>query len=420
MPRTEFLAVLCLFCVFVAITGQETCSSGPVGFTALTPDQLRDEIHTAIEESLSDPLAALLDRETKDQLSCSSYFSLVVDLLESVNSSLRESTEALTDNLEVLLQHHLQQSLTEAVRNLTATFQDAVSALNVSLLSTISSSSLSPATPSPGFSSSSPARSCQAILETTAPEAVSSGHYWVNSSDDGGPVRVYCHMSHTCGNHSGGWMRVAKIDMTNASHHCPGPFSEFKRDSPPRRLCVATSDLCVSHFFPVTGYPYREVCGRVIAYQDKTPNAFFPFHTNPSLTINDNYVDGVSITHGNPRTHIWTFAAALDETIDHLSGCACTNAHVNYTVQTPAFIGQNYFCDTASESDFSFGFYPDDPLWDGKGCGPNNACCSFNNPPWFFREFAEPTTNWIEMRVCRDSGIGNENIPFELVELYVR
>ena len=41
-----------------------------------------------------------------------------------------------------------------------------------------------------------------------------------------------------------------------------------------------------------------------------------PFgHTNKqALTIDDGYVDGVSITHGNhPRKHIWTLAAALDE-----------------------------------------------------------------------------------------------------------
>ena len=38
------------------------------------------------------------------------------------------------------------------------------------------------------------------------------------------------------------------------------------------------------------------------------------FGRGDNPTIDSNYVDGVSLTHGsNPRQHIWTFAAALDE-----------------------------------------------------------------------------------------------------------
>ena len=47
-------------------------------------------------------------------------------------------------------------------------------------------------------------------------------------------------------------------------------------------------------------------------------------------------------------------------------------------------------------------FYECDSLWDGAGCGPLNTCCTFNNPPWFYKELPEPTTDDIEMRVCKE------------------
>ena len=62
---------------------------------------------------------------------------------------------------------------------------------------------------------------------------------------------------------------------------------------------------------------------------------------------------------------------------------------------------------------------PADPLWDGKGCGPTNTCCSFNNPPWFIKNLHSSTTDDVEMRLCKPYGdIGST--PIELVELYVQ
>ncbi len=52
-------------------------------------------------------------------------------------------------------------------------------------------------------------------------------------------------------------------------------------------------------------------------------------------------------------------------------------------------------------------------LWDGAGCGPLNTCCTLNNPPWFYKELPEPTTNDIEMRVCKDQQSANEDIAIE-------
>ena len=48
------------------------------------------------------------------------------------------------------------------------------------------------------------------------------------------------------------------------------------------------------------------------------------------LPIVTSYLDGISLTHGhNPRKHIWTFAAALDEVGTNPSyNFPCTNIHI--------------------------------------------------------------------------------------------
>ena len=61
-------------------------------------------------------------------------------------------------------------------------------------------------------------------------------------------------------------------------------------------------------------------------------------------------MDGVSLTHGDPRKHIWTFAAALDRSYGERENryppnfCPCeTNS------EPPPFVGEDYFCDAGKE-----------------------------------------------------------------------
>ena len=83
----------------------------------------------------------------------------------------------------------------------------------------------------------------------------------------------------------------------------------------------------------------------------------------------------------------------------------------------------DYFCDTGLET-FSDGdppgFVGADPLWDGAGCEPPNTCCSFNTPPWFYKQLPQPTTDDIEMRVCRNEDASHEDIAIEMIEIYVQ
>ena len=62
----------------------------------------------------------------------------------------------------------------------------------------------------------------------------------------------------------------------------------------------------------------------------------------------------------------------------------------------------------------------DYPLWDGAGCGLANTCCSLNNPPWFYKHTSTTMSDNIEMRICSDQNVDNEDTPIETIELYVK
>ena len=242
--------------------------------------------------------------------------------------------------------------------------------------------------------------SCAAL-----PPSFPSGYYWVGTSN-GSAVRVYCDMTRSCGV-TGGWRRVAELDMTNSSHQCPSSLQQ--RTYSNKRTCGIPQG-CFSVTFSTATLEYSEVCGKITAYQYGIPDAF-----------RSGNVDGVSLTHGNPRQHIWTFVAAYDEVSTHPAfNCPCTNTNTaSQASPPPAFVGDDYFCDTGSNGTAAQGvFYGDDPLWDGAGCGPLNTCCSFNNPPWFYKQLPQPTTSDIDMTVCKTAN--DEDIAIETVEIYVQ
>ena len=43
-----------------------------------------------------------------------------------------------------------------------------------------------------------------------------------------------------------------------------------------------------------------------------------------------------------------------------------------------------------------------------------------NNPPWFYKELPRPTTDDIEMRVCRSEAKSNEDISIEMFDIYIQ
>ena len=227
--------------------------------------------------------------------------------------------------------------------------------------------------------------------------------------------------SYSCGG-STGWRRVAYLNMSDPSQQCPSVWQEI---TTPHRVCGRRSNTsfpgsCEGLNYTTGSGQYDQVCGRIIGYQIGDPESFT---RSPGRSINTNYVDGISVTHGSPRQHIWTFAAGLeDQQGVHTGTCPCVTRSITGR-RIPSFVGQNYFCESGLTQyrGFRGALYPDgDPLWDGQGCGPTSSCCTFNSPPWFNVQLPSPTTDNIEVRICSNNGIQYEDSPIQLMELYVK
>lgn len=264
-----------------------------------------------------------------------------------------------------------------------------------------------------------PATSCKEILREY-PESP-SGFYWIKGKTSS--VQVHCNMTvEQCNSPERGWTRIAFLNMTDPSQSCPVQWRSV--GSGELRMCGrslndqdgAHNGGCSSVNFSAHGISYSYIRGRVIGYQSNGPRGFGLFRR--VFDIEGPYMDGVSLTHGHPRNHIWSFAAAWAEGTTTSYACACTNPQASTSV--PHFVGNDYFCETANPN--SYGLYKlwsEDPLWDGNGCGPTSTCCEFNNPPWFCKHLPQSTTDDIEVRICANSEVRDADSPVELLELYV-
>ena len=210
--------------------------------------------------------------------------------------------------------------------------------------------------------------------------------------------------------------------------YCPSGFKLYQ--SGDIRACgrpTSSSASCASVKFSFHGTSYSQVCGRVVGYQYGSTDAIQNYNyvnggpgadSNHS-NINSYYVDGVSITHGYPRQHIWTLMSGVwDSQTNAHCNCPCSQGNMQ-SVQS--FIGTDYFCESGNpNSGWERKLYIEDPLWDGKGCGSNEAkCCSAAGLPWFNKVLNSTTTDYIELRVCGDQGT-TENVPVSFYEIYIK
>ena len=210
-------------------------------------------------------------------------------------------------------------------------------------------------------------------------------------------------------------MRVTYLNMTEPGASCP---TSLRQINTPVKLCGRhTAPGCSGVTYPVDGIRYSKVCGQARGYQYHTTDAFQP-STND---INSHYVDGVSITYGKPRQHIWTFGAAGSG--DGRSNAPYTCPCAKFPgANPPNFVGLDYFCESRSRSQNSRSLKTalTNPLWDGKGCGQDVNCCAQPGMPWFCRTLPQEVSEDIEVRVCADQVFADEEVYAELVEVYVQ
>lgn len=221
-----------------------------------------------------------------------------------------------------------------------------------------------------------------------------------------------------CGD--GLWKRVAYLNMSDPLEQCPSAWRLYSTNGV--RACGrpgTSRQSCPAVVYP-TGQHYQRVCGRIIGYQQGSTGAFTSvFADQQPTSIDDPYVDGVSVTHGHPRSHIWTLAAGETEGFYRFGpgpDCPCSRSGAT---QAPDYVGNNYYCESGNPADTAIRhLYSNDPLWDGQQC--EGQCCSNGtSPPWFTVQLSNPTLDDIEVRICADEGTSNEDTPIELIEIYI-
>ena len=253
-----------------------------------------------------------------------------------------------------------------------------------------------------GRSEVNPASSCEEIYEHNPTSRGTVGHYWIKTNE--GLFYVVCNMELKCGGTKGGWMQVVKVDM-NHDKDCPGMWRTIFT---PKKLCLGSIAAgCTSAYFSTRGFSYDHICGQAKGIQKGTTDAF---HSNVH-SIDSVYVDGVSLTSGSPRKHIWTLAVGYSDGFDSPTNCPCAT-HPGHN--PPAFVGNDYYCESGNTvKAHKMYYYLSDPLWDGSGCGKSNGCCVSIGMPWFYRKLPVSAAEDFEIRICKDQKHSDENIALE-------
>ena len=350
-----------------------------------------------VDSSTSDAMEAIATLSRMEELLNGSIINqqtILMDIKKQGNangqaiSSLQKQVTSTLNNIKTNLQLLLQQNLTEGHI----------------------------------YSSSKVLHSCEEI-KTNWPDSPSD--YYTIADSNGHTRHVYCHMEEMCGSDEG-WIRVAYLNMSDPTEDCPSGFRLYEENG--IRACgrpETTVAYCQPAVFPASHINYTEVCGRMIGYQYGRPGGINPyFHTDD---INSPYVEGVSLTYGSPRQHIWTFINAIQEnTFWHNDGgersCPCAPNSGISNIAPPSFVGNDYFCESGAPITAEVNtFYTNDPLWDGKQCGiKEKPCCNFPGLPWFHKELQISTNEDIEMRLCANQGTNIEDTPINFFEIYVK
>ena len=242
-----------------------------------------------------------------------------------------------------------------------------------------------------------------------------SGYYLIQPRDGTPKIYLNCDMdSERCG--TKGWTRVAHMNISKISQPCPVGFTLI--ESPIRSCGGLATRGCASVKFRTYGISYSQVCGRLRGYQVGHTDGFGPYVNDgdPDLVV-----DGILISHGETRQHIWAYATGYQKANLTLPSylqrrlCPC---HPQFNGEVPPFIGNDYYCDSGVESGPVDGQFYTTPLWTGEGCTPPD-CCSHSGMPWFCKTLPVPTTDYIEVWNCHNIERDHESTALDLIELYI-
>ena len=155
-------------------------------------------------------------------------------------------------------------------------------------------------------------------------------------------------------------------------------------------MCSVTRPGCTSIKYFTSNISYSRVCGEVKGIGIDTPDGFRRHQTD---LIDENYVDGISITHDLPnREHIWTFAAEHRDRIYHT--CTCNR-------EKPGFIEDNVNC------------------MEVESVRVSNKCECEGCPSIFNSTLPQVTKDVIEIRVCTNQE-RDEQVGISFADVYVQ
>ena len=111
-------------------------------------------------------------------------------------------------------------------------------------------------------------------------------------------------------------------------------------------------------------------------------------------------------------------AGVKDFFLYDFANCPC-NTPPGETQKIQPFVGNDYFCESGNPNTYwTYKLYTDDPLWDGKECGTQEAsCCSASDLPWFHKTFVS-STDYLELRICGDEPNANEDVPISFFDMF--
>ena len=260
-------------------------------------------------------------------------------------------------------------------------------------------------------------KSCSDVLARNA--SAVSGYYNITLAN-GTIVNQYCD-TEPFGCEGDGWTRIDYLNMADPNQTCPAGFilvnyaANIRYCTKPALPVISCQSVTFS-----PGISYTQVCGRVIGYQIGLLWAVWGRDIATDDVLDRPYVDGVSITRGSPRKHIWTFMATTYDNSDNsnntsngLGACPC---QVGGFGRNLSFVANDYSCESGNpSSNIESTVHISDPVWDGKQCGSHDCYCT---NPWFNKVLDVPTTEYVELRLCDYWDQGDPALI--LYELYVK
>ena len=240
-----------------------------------------------------------------------------------------------------------------------------------------------------------------------------------------------------CG--GGNWTRIYHFDISK-DKSCPSNWQLIEHEG--EKGCDSkVTGACSPIYIEVGDMDFDEVCGMALGRQIAFPDAF---SVGTGAVINSLYVDGLSITYGFPREHVWTYAVGASK--NPLFGGSGGNCPCDDGQPQPHFVGENMYCDSGHQSsntaqieayDDNYSLYTDihnHTLWKAPcGKGIMNTCCGESGitedvkPPWFhrsgFKKLSEKTglnMAKFEAALCTHEVDMQEGALITAFELYIK